>query len=44
MKKRISKDELKEIVEKHGYWIKQDCDGQKNMRANLIQISVTHIL
>ena len=28
-------DELKEILEKHLHWIREDCEGWQNMRANL---------
>ena len=27
--------DLKDILEKHLHWIKEDCDGWENMRANL---------
>ena len=27
--------ELKEIVERHGHWLREDCDGWKGMRADL---------
>ena len=28
-------EELKKIIENHQHWIKEDCDGWENMRANL---------
>ena len=27
--------ELKEIVERHGHWLREDCDGWEDMRADL---------
>lgn len=27
--------ELKEIVERHGHWLREDCDGWESMRADL---------
>jgi hypothetical protein len=32
---QYTKEELKNIIEKHHHWLKKDCDGWENMRANL---------
>ena len=34
-------NKLKEILEKHLHWIRGDCDGWKNMRANLTSADLT---
>ena len=33
--RNISNEELKEIIVNHLHWIKEDCEGWENMRANL---------
>ena len=33
--KKPTPEELKKIVENHGHWLREDCDGWQNMRANL---------
>ena len=30
-----TEEELKKIIENHQHWLKEDCDGWENMRANL---------
>ena len=32
---QYTEEELKKIIENHQHWIKEDCDGWENMRANL---------
>lgn len=32
---QYTEEELKNIVENHQHWLKEDCDGWENMRANL---------
>ena len=32
---QYTEEELKKIIENHQHWIKEDCDGWQNMRANL---------
>ena len=32
---QYTEEELKKIIENHMHWIKEDCEGWKNMRANL---------
>ena len=32
---QYTEEELKKIIENHLHWIKEDCDGWENMRANL---------
>ena len=32
---QYTEEELKKIIENHQHWIKEDCDGWVNMRANL---------
>ena len=31
----ITQEELDKIVEQHQHWIKEDCEGWEDMRANL---------
>ena len=33
--KEITRKELEKIIENHQHWLKEDCDGWENMRANL---------
>ena len=35
MSKRITEDELEKILINHSHWLKEDCDGWEEMRANL---------
>ena len=39
--KKLTKDELKQLIENHRHWLKEDCDGWENMRADL---SYTNLL
>ena len=32
---QYTEEELKKILENHQHWVKEDCDGWENMRANL---------
>ena len=32
---QYTEEELKKIIENHLHWIKEDCDGWEDMRANL---------
>jgi hypothetical protein len=31
----MTNEEIKEIIEKHQHWLKEDCEGWENMRADL---------
>ena len=31
----MTNKEIKEIIEKHQHWLKEDCEGWENMKANL---------
>jgi len=31
----MTSEEIKEIIEKHQHWLREDCEGWNNMRANL---------
>ncbi len=31
----MTKEEIKEVLEKHSHWLNEDCDGWEDMRANL---------
>lgn len=31
----MTNEEIKEIIEKHQHWWKEDCEGWENMKANL---------
>ncbi len=33
--RELTVDELKTIIENHGHWLRKDCDGWENMRADL---------
>ena len=33
--RQIDKDELKQILENHLHWLREDCDGWQNMKADL---------
>ena len=33
--KKLTKDELKQLIENHGHWLREDCDGWENMKADL---------
>ena len=32
---QYTEEELKKIIENHQHWLKEDCAGWENMRANL---------
>ena len=38
--RKISQEELNKIIEDHQHWLKEDCEGWKNMRANLKDIDL----
>ena len=38
--RKISKEELNKIIEDHQHWLKEDCEGWKNMRGNLKDIDL----
>lgn len=40
--RKISKEELKKILENHGHWIKRDVEGWENMRADLNGMDLSH--
>lgn len=31
----MTNEEIKEIIEKHQHWLKEDCEGWENMKADL---------
>jgi len=31
----MTNEEIKDIIEQHQHWIKEDCEGWENMKANL---------
>ena len=33
--KKLTNDELKQLIEDHGHWLREDCDGWENMKGNL---------
>ena len=33
--KKLTPEELKQIIKNHGHWLREDCDGWQNMRAYL---------
>ena len=34
--RKLTENELKQLIENHGHWLREDCDGWRNMRANLL--------
>lgn len=38
--REISKEELEKILTNHLYWIKEDCEGWENMKANLCEVDL----
>ena len=32
---KLTVDELKQLIENHGHWLREDCDGWENMQADL---------
>ena len=38
--RKISQEELNKIIEDHQHWLKEDCEGWKNMRGNLKDIDL----
>lgn len=33
--KKLTNDELKQLIEDHGHWLREDCDGWEDMKGNL---------
>ena len=33
--RKLTVDELKQLIENHGHWLREDCDGWENMQADL---------
>ena len=33
--RKLTGEELKQLIENHGHWLREDCDGWQNMRADL---------
>lgn len=42
--KKITQDELNKIIENHQHWLKEDCTGWKNMRANLSDANLSEAI
>ena len=40
--KQINKEELKTILENHSHWLREDCEGWENMRADLSYCDLDH--
>ena len=38
----MTQEELKKIIENHGHWIKKDCEGCENMRADLSDADLSY--
>ena len=38
--RKISQEELNEIVENHQHWLNKDCDGWEKMRADLSYVDL----
>ena len=38
--RKISQEELNEIVENHHHWLNRDCDGWEKMRADLSYVDL----
>ena len=38
---KMTSEELKTIIEKHGHWLRKDCDGWEDMRADLSRVNLT---
>ena len=38
--RKISQEELNEIVENHRHWLNRDCDGWEKMRAELSYVDL----
>lgn len=38
--RKISQEELNEIIENHQHWLNKDCDGWEKMRANLSYVDL----
>lgn len=32
----MTQDELNKVIENHKHWLKEDCEGWEDMRANLV--------
>jgi hypothetical protein len=33
--RKLTVDDLKQLIENHGHWLREDCDGWENMQADL---------
>lgn len=33
--RKVTPEELKQIIKNHGHWLREDCDGWENMKADL---------
>lgn len=40
--KKITQEELNKVIENHQHWLKEDCDGWENMRADLSYDDLSH--
>ena len=38
--RKISQEELNEIIENHQHWLNRDCDGWEKMRADLSYVDL----
>lgn len=41
--KTITKEELEKVLENHLHWLREDCDGWENMRADLSNTDLSHV-
>lgn len=38
----MTQEELDKIVEQHQHWLKEDCEGREEMKANLEDANLKH--
>lgn len=39
--RKLTENELKQLIENHGHWLREDCTGWENMRANLSEANLS---
>ena len=42
--KTVTQEEFNKIVENHNHWLKADCTGSENMKANFQEVELNHIV